>query len=179
MNTKLLYLKQATDRCRAGAELARTRWTMSEPDSRMSNYYFRLWVRWDALADRYSDRFFAVAEQLLTNKQPAGGGPKDMGYWEEKRRREDARAERQARKDKEFEAQKLAEHKAWLAERFPKDQTVKYRGFGLVTDNHGYTWTIAGLGYANILGLRAAKECVNAYYRDRAKLREWEERAEL
>lgn len=102
-----------------------------------------------------------------------------MGYWEEKRRREDARAERLARKDKEFEAQKLAEHKAWLAERFPKDQRIVYRGFGLVTNNHGYTWTIAGLGYTNLLGLREAKQAVDNHFLAVEAEKEWEELAEL
>ena len=71
-----------------------------------------------------------------------------------------------------------AERMAWYAARFPKEQRIVYRGFGLVTDNHGYTWTIAGLGYANVLGLREAKRCVDRHYDAVAAEREWNDLAE-
>lgn len=88
-----------------------------------------------------------------------------MSYWENKQRNADRINEAYCARLKRHEEQQKSERMAWYAERFPKDQRIVYRGYGLVTDNHGYTWTIAGLGYAGLLGLREAKRAVDNYFR--------------
>lgn len=102
-----------------------------------------------------------------------------MGCWENKQRNADRINEAYCARLKRHEEQQKAERMAWYAERFPKDQRIVYRGYGLVTNNHGYTWTIAGLGYSGLLGLREAKRAVDNYFRAVNAQKRFEELAEL
>lgn len=102
-----------------------------------------------------------------------------MTAYELKQRNADRINEAYCARLKRHEEQQKAERMAWYAERFPKDQRIVYRGYGLVTNNHGYTWTIAGLGYAGLLGLREAKRAVDSYFRAVDAQKMFEELAEL
>jgi len=87
-----------------------------------------------------------------------------MGFIVDSHRGENGMAEFWAKRNARFQAEKEAEHKAWLANRFPKDQTIRYRGYELITNDHGYTWSIPGLKDSDIRGLREAKARVDAHY---------------
>lgn len=129
----------------------------------------------DANGCRSVERYHVPARTNKSGRRRA----ESMSYWENKQRNADRINEAYCARLKRHEEQQKAERMAWYAERFPKDQRIVYRGYGLVTDNHGYTWTIAGLGYAGLLGLREAKRAVDDYFRAVNAQKRFEELAEL
>lgn len=124
-------------------------------------------------------RFPGGHEQQLEVAHDTNEVHKEMSYLENKQRKADRITEAYCARLNRYEEQQKAERMAWYAERFPKDQRIVYRGYGLVTSNHGYTWTIAGLGYTGLLGLKEAKRAVDNYFRAVDELKRWEELAEL
>lgn len=65
MNTELLYLKTAAERCNIGASLARTRMERAEYDSETWRYYARLEYRWERLERRYTKRAVDLACKII------------------------------------------------------------------------------------------------------------------
>ena len=79
MNTELLYLKTAAERCSIGASLARTRAERAEYDSEAWCYYARMEYRWERLERRYTERAVDLAFKIIgwssDERRDDSGGP--------------------------------------------------------------------------------------------------------